>query len=241
MLAWRADLRRITDGHPPDRDHGAWRQNGVDLDDAADPHLAACPGDASGEQGHAGGQEAAVADLRAVDMGMRPDQHIVADDDGVPSPAADHRVLHHDAAGADADLPVFGAQHGPEQHASIRPDAHRAADDRRGRDISTWMDLRDTAAMLDQHAPSLPGSRCRSGGDRGIVRRRDDRDNRLIRFWLTDAGRALREPIEAERRLLEDKLTADLTKPEREHLLSALAKIYRSALDLRPSRACSAP
>jgi MarR family transcriptional regulator, organic hydroperoxide resistance regulator len=27
-------------------------------------------------------------------------------------------------------------------------------------------------------------------------------------------------------------LTADLTKPEREHLLSALAKIHRSALDL---------
>jgi DNA-binding MarR family transcriptional regulator len=65
-----------------------------------------------------------------------------------------------------------------------------------------------------------------------IVRRGDDRDNRLVRLWLTDAGRALREPIEAERRLLEDKVTADLTKPERDHLLSALAKIHRSASEL---------
>ena len=57
-----------------------------------------------------------------------------------------------------------------------------------------------------------------------LVRRRDDRDNRLVRFWLTEAGRALQEPIEVERRLLEDKLTADLTKAEREHLLSALCE-----------------
>jgi len=90
-------------------------------------------------------------------MGMRSDQDIVAEDDGVPRPAADHGVLHHDAAGADADLPILGGEHGPEQHAGIRPDAHRAADDRRGRDISTRMDLRDAAAVLNQHAPSLPG------------------------------------------------------------------------------------
>ncbi|MDT7728319.1 MAG: MarR family transcriptional regulator, organic hydroperoxide resistance regulator [Actinomycetota bacterium] len=65
-----------------------------------------------------------------------------------------------------------------------------------------------------------------------LVRRRDDRDNRLVRFWLTDAGRTLQEPIEAERRLLEDKVTANLTKAERKHLLSALAKIHRSACEL---------
>jgi hypothetical protein len=42
----------------------------------------------------------------------------------------------------------------------------------------------------------------------------------------------LQEPIETERRLLEATVTADLTKPEREYLLSALAKIHRSACDL---------
>jgi DNA-binding MarR family transcriptional regulator len=64
------------------------------------------------------------------------------------------------------------------------------------------------------------------------ARRRDERDNRLVRFWLTDAGRALREPVEAERRLLEEKITADLTAAERKHLMSALAKIHQSASDL---------
>jgi DNA-binding MarR family transcriptional regulator len=62
-----------------------------------------------------------------------------------------------------------------------------------------------------------------------LTRRRDDRDNRLVRLWLTDAGRALREPVEAERRLVEERVTADLTEAERAALLSALAKIHRSA------------
>ena len=65
-----------------------------------------------------------------------------------------------------------------------------------------------------------------------LTRRRDDRDNRLVRLWLTDAGRALQEPVEAERRSMEEKVTADLTEAEREHLLSALAKIHRSASGL---------
>ena len=62
-----------------------------------------------------------------------------------------------------------------------------------------------------------------------LTRRRDERDNRLVRLWLTDAGRALREPVEAERRQLEEKITEDLTATERKHLMSALAKIHRSA------------
>jgi MarR family transcriptional regulator, organic hydroperoxide resistance regulator len=65
-----------------------------------------------------------------------------------------------------------------------------------------------------------------------LTRRGDDRDNRLVRLWLTESGRALREPIEAERKTIEEKLTADLTAIERKHLLSALAKIYRSATGL---------
>ncbi|TDU01987.1 DNA-binding MarR family transcriptional regulator [Streptomyces sp. 846.5] len=65
-----------------------------------------------------------------------------------------------------------------------------------------------------------------------LNRRRDDRDNRLVRLWLTDAGRALQQPVEAERRLIEEKVTADLTETEREHLMGALAKIHRSAGEL---------
>ena len=49
---------------------------------------------------------------------------------------------------------------------------------------------------------------------------------------MASAGRALREPVETERRLIEEKITENLTTTERKHLMSALAKIYRSASDL---------
>ncbi|MFL6122453.1 MarR family winged helix-turn-helix transcriptional regulator [Actinophytocola sp.] len=65
-----------------------------------------------------------------------------------------------------------------------------------------------------------------------ITRRRDDRDNRLVRLWLTDAGRALRAPVEQERRLIEQKITEGLTQTEREHLESALEKILHAANEL---------
>jgi MarR family transcriptional regulator, organic hydroperoxide resistance regulator len=65
-----------------------------------------------------------------------------------------------------------------------------------------------------------------------LRRRRDELDNRLVRLWLTDAGRALRAPVEAERRLLEEKITRDLTATERECLMSALAKMHRAASEL---------
>jgi DNA-binding MarR family transcriptional regulator len=62
-----------------------------------------------------------------------------------------------------------------------------------------------------------------------LTRRRDDPDNRLVRLWLTDAGRALQAPIEIERQAMEAKVTAGLTKSERAALLSALAKVQRAA------------
>lgn len=65
-----------------------------------------------------------------------------------------------------------------------------------------------------------------------ITRERDDRDNRLVRLWLTDVGRALQTPVEAERRIIEDKVTENLTPAERQHLLGALAKVHQSASDL---------
>jgi hypothetical protein len=40
-----------------------------------------------------------------------------------------------------------------------------------------------------------------------------------------DAGPALQKPVETERRLIEKKVTADLTETELESLLNALAKV----------------
>jgi DNA-binding MarR family transcriptional regulator len=90
----------------------------------------------------------------------------------------------------------------------------------------------EIAAAVNVTTPAVTKTATRMAEAGLLVRRGDDRDNRLVRLWLTDAGRALQEPIEAERQRLEDIVTADLTEREREHLLSALAKIHRSAAEL---------
>lgn len=91
----------------------------------------------------------------------------------------------------------------------------------------------EVAALLNVTTPNVVKAATRMTAAGLLTRRRDDRDNRLVRLWLTDAGRALQVPIEKERRLLEEQVTADLTEAEREHLLSALTKIHRSATALR--------
>jgi MarR family transcriptional regulator, organic hydroperoxide resistance regulator len=90
----------------------------------------------------------------------------------------------------------------------------------------------EIAAAVNVTTPAVTKVATRMAEAGLLSRRRDDHDNRLVRLWLTDAGRALREPVEAERRLLEEKLTAGLTDTEREHLMKALAKIHRAACDL---------
>ncbi|MEZ0091766.1 MarR family winged helix-turn-helix transcriptional regulator [Streptacidiphilus sp. EB129] len=90
----------------------------------------------------------------------------------------------------------------------------------------------EVASALSVTTPTVVKMATRMTTTGLLTRRRDDRDNRLVRLWLTDAGRALQEPIEKERRSMEEKVTADLTEAEREHLLSALAKIHRSASGL---------
>jgi len=90
----------------------------------------------------------------------------------------------------------------------------------------------EIAAALRVATPTVVKMATRMTATGLLIRRPDDRDNRLVRLWLTDAGRVLRKPIEAERRSIEEKITADLTATERKHLLSALAKINRSASGL---------
>jgi DNA-binding MarR family transcriptional regulator len=90
----------------------------------------------------------------------------------------------------------------------------------------------DIAVALRVATPTVVKMANRMAAAGLLTRRPDDRDNRLVRLWLTDSGCALRKPIEAERRAIEKKITADLTVTERKHLLSALAKIRRSASDL---------
>lgn len=90
----------------------------------------------------------------------------------------------------------------------------------------------EIAAALHVTTPTVVKMATRMSTAGLLVRRRDDRDSRLVRLWLTDAGRALREPVEAERRSLEEKITAGLTDAELRRLMTALGKVYESARDL---------
>ncbi|CAG7647387.1 MarR family winged helix-turn-helix transcriptional regulator [Actinacidiphila bryophytorum] len=87
----------------------------------------------------------------------------------------------------------------------------------------------EVAAKLHVTTPTVVKMADRMTASGLLVRRRDERDNRLVRLWLTDAGRALREPVEAGRRDLEEKVTAELTDDERAALLATLAKVHATA------------
>jgi DNA-binding MarR family transcriptional regulator len=90
----------------------------------------------------------------------------------------------------------------------------------------------EIAAALHVTTPTVVKAATRMADAGLLTRRRDNRDNRLVGLWLTDAGRALQRPVEAERRLIEETVTADLSAAEREQLLSALTRIQRSASGL---------
>jgi DNA-binding MarR family transcriptional regulator len=94
----------------------------------------------------------------------------------------------------------------------------------------------EIAAALNVTTPTVVKMATRMAAAGLLTRTRDDQDNRLVRLRLTDSGRALRRPVEAERQAMEERLTADLSTAEREHLMSALAKIYRSASELMNGR-----
>lgn len=65
-----------------------------------------------------------------------------------------------------------------------------------------------------------------------IDRRRDERDRRLIRLYLTEKGRAVRKPLQREREQLRELATADLTLTERRALETGLAKMVRNLMSV---------
>ena len=63
----------------------------------------------------------------------------------------------------------------------------------------------------------------------GFLRReRDPKDNRLVRLYLTDNGRAVHGPIEDERLRLQERAIAGLTDDQRRELEIALARVIRN-------------
>jgi DNA-binding MarR family transcriptional regulator len=87
----------------------------------------------------------------------------------------------------------------------------------------------ELAAALEVSTPTVVKAATRMSAAGLLERRPDERDRRLVRIWLTDAGRALQAPIEQERQQLEEEITADLSAAERDQLLNALAKVQKAA------------
>jgi len=87
----------------------------------------------------------------------------------------------------------------------------------------------ELASALQVTAPTVVKMATRMASAGLLTRRREDKDNRLVRLWLTERGRALQQPVEAEREWIETSVTATLTPLELQQLLSALDKVRRSA------------
>jgi DNA-binding MarR family transcriptional regulator len=92
----------------------------------------------------------------------------------------------------------------------------------------------EIAARLSVTTPTVVKMATRMSQSGLLTRRRDHADTRLVRLYLTGAGRALQQPIEAELRRIDAHLTADLTATEKQVLMSALEKVARAAATLHP-------
>jgi DNA-binding MarR family transcriptional regulator len=90
------------------------------------------------------------------------------------------------------------------------------------------------ASRLHVTTPTIVKMATRMEATGLLTRRRDTRDARLVRLYLTDRGRSLIGPIEQELRRLQTIATANLTPDERRHLERALTKIIKNLEELAP-------
>lgn len=69
-----------------------------------------------------------------------------------------------------------------------------------------------------------------------LERRADDRDNRLVRLWLSEKGRALQRPVEETRLQVEERLTTALSSAEMKALVRSLEKLLVAGSDILAPR-----
>jgi MarR family transcriptional regulator, organic hydroperoxide resistance regulator len=83
----------------------------------------------------------------------------------------------------------------------------------------------DIAQRLGVSTPTVVKMATRMEAAGFLERRRDERDARLVRLYLTDRGRSVRKPLERELERLRKQATTSLTAAERRDLEAALATI----------------
>jgi MarR family transcriptional regulator for hemolysin len=93
----------------------------------------------------------------------------------------------------------------------------------------------EIAARLRVATPTVVKMATRMEGAGLVSRRRDEKDARLVRLYLTDRGRELEQPIQEAREELQRRAIANLTKDERRHLESALRKMIGNLEEVAPS------
>jgi DNA-binding MarR family transcriptional regulator len=69
-----------------------------------------------------------------------------------------------------------------------------------------------------------------------LERRADDRDNRLVRLWLTEKGRALEKPVKEARLQVGEWLTTAFSSAEMEALVHGLEKLLVAGSDILTPR-----
>ncbi|GLZ77456.1 hypothetical protein Afil01_22630 [Actinorhabdospora filicis] len=87
----------------------------------------------------------------------------------------------------------------------------------------------ELAATLNVTTPTITKMATRMAAAGLLTRRRDDRDNRLVRLWLTDAARELCQPVEEQRRALSESLLAGLDDEDRARLIDLLRRVSENA------------
>lgn len=89
----------------------------------------------------------------------------------------------------------------------------------------------ELAERLHVATPTVVKSATRMEASGLLTRRRDTHDARLVRLYLTEQARSIRNAIETERDALAKRATAGLTDPERRALARALTKIVAEFAD----------
>jgi DNA-binding MarR family transcriptional regulator len=87
----------------------------------------------------------------------------------------------------------------------------------------------EMAASLTVTTPTIVKMATRMASAGLLVRRRDETDNRLVRLYLTDSGRALLHPLQGDLAEIEDRLTAGLSPNERATLLALMDHVTTNA------------
>ncbi len=90
----------------------------------------------------------------------------------------------------------------------------------------------EMAASLSVTTPTIVKMATRMAAAGLLVRRRDETDNRLVRLYLTDSGRALLGPMQADLAEIEDRLTAGLSPEEHATLLALMDRVTDNARGL---------